>query len=472
MANHIIIAKFKIIFRLYQQGVIKVRAIARELYTSRNTVKIYVSQIRHITALHPEQTSNVDFYITKIFHPKKPIRSLHLLDLFPSIYFNIDNGNSNRIKEWQNYKSAFPEGYNYSQFNHHFIKWCADNGKRINPNKCFNLRLTEEEKHMLNKWRKAADKRKWEKAVIISEAIAQKIERTPEKVRDWIRVFKEDGLKGFVKKPRKQNEAVILQVQEKKANLIKLIHETPKLHDINRTSWSIKTLAEAYKKTYGTSISISSISEYIRAEGYSFKKARETLTSPDPLFREKLKYITDILSNLSLKEKFFSIDEYGPFAVKIKGGRTLVKKGEEKTYPQLQKSKGCIICTAALELSTNQVIHFYSTQKNTGEMIKLLFVLLERYKGEDKIYFSWDAASWHASKKLYQVVKEVNSDEYRKGHQSPLVELAPLPVSAQFLNIIESVFSGLAKAVIHSSDYQSVGECKAAIDRHFKERKE
>lgn len=51
----------------------------------------------------------------------------------------------------------------------------------------------------------------------------------------------------------------------------------------------------------------------------------------------------------------------------------------------MQKSKGRLICTAALELSTNQVTPFYSEKKNTEEMIKLLKVLLVQYKGQDKI---------------------------------------------------------------------------------------
>jgi hypothetical protein len=59
-----------------------------------------------------------------------------------------------------------------------------------------------------------------------------------------------------------------------------------------------------------------------------------------------------------------------------------------------------LILTAALELSTNQVTHFYSEKKDTAEMIKLHEVLLEKYAGVAKIYFSWDAASWHASKAL------------------------------------------------------------------------
>jgi hypothetical protein len=128
--------------------------------------------------------------------------------------------------------------------------------------------------------------------------------------------------------------------------------------------------------------------------------------------------------------------------------------------------------TAALELSTNQVTHFYSNNKNTTEMITLMNLLVEKYSDQECIYFSWDAASWHASKELQKWVDEVNSKESRKKIESPIVKLAPLPTCAQFLNVIESVFSGMARAIIHNSDYGSVTECKAAIDRHFMERNE
>ena len=46
----------------------------------------------------------------------------------------------------------------------------------------------------------------------------------------------------------------------------------------------------------------------------------------------------------------------------------------------------------------------------------------------------------------------------------------PLPASAQFLNVIESVFSGMARAIIHSSDYASVSAATEAIDRYFHDR--
>jgi hypothetical protein len=92
---------------------------------------------------------------------------------------------------------------------------------------------------------------------------------------------------------------------------MKLLHESPSLHDINRSSWSLKSITEAYKKYYGESISMSTVSTYIRLKGYSFKRAKVVLTSPDPDYREKLNNIKRILSKLKPNEKLFSIDEYG-----------------------------------------------------------------------------------------------------------------------------------------------------------------
>ena len=169
-------------------------------------------------------------------------------------------------------------------------------------------------------------------------------------------------------------------------------------------------------------------------------------------------------------KSFFSIDEYGPFAIKIQGGKSLVPAGTYKSVPQWQKNKGSLILTAALELSTNQITHFYSEKKNTEEMIKLLNVLLKKYSEEKTIYFSWDAASWHASKDLNKAVDKINSPEYRKTHKCPEIVLATLPTCAQFLNVIESVFSGMARAIIHNSNYQSVDECKEAINKYYEER--
>ncbi|MCG2739078.1 MAG: IS630 family transposase [Syntrophaceae bacterium] len=286
-------------------------------------------------------------------------------------------------------------------------------------------------------------------------------------VRSYVRQFKSGGTKELFDFSRKETK--IYEEQEYRDKVFYILHSPPSCFDFNRTTWRMEDLHKTMA-TEGFALSKPNIRKIIKKEGYRFLKARKVLTSNDPLYRDKLKEITAILSNLKPKEKFFSIDEFGPLAIKMHGGRSWTPPGNHKIIPQWQTSKGSLIVTAALELSTNQVTHFYSPKKNTDEMIKLLEILLKQYKDEERIFFSWDAASWHASKKIYMKVDEVNGDSYREIHKTPIVTLAPLPSCAQFLNVIESIFSGMAKAIIHNSNYVSVEECMIAVDRYFSER--
>jgi transposase len=252
-----------------------------------------------------------------------------------------------------------------------------------------------------------------------------------------------------------------------RAAVFKMLHEPPAEHGINRTSWTLALLCKTLKEN-GTPVGISVVAKMIKGAGYKWRKAKVVLTSNDPTYMEKLARIRFILSNLQPDEVFFSIDEFGPFAVKMKPGRTLAPPGFQPTVPQWQKSRGCLIMTAALELSSNQVTHFYSAKKNTDEMIRMMETLIIEYSGRRKLYLSWDAASWHISKKLFSRIDAHNATATNDG--GPLVETAPLPAGAQFLNVIESVFSGMARAIIHNSDYKSVDSAKAAIDRYFEDR--
>jgi transposase len=255
-----------------------------------------------------------------------------------------------------------------------------------------------------------------------------------------------------------------------KSAIFSILHSPPSEHGINRTSWKIDDLKKCLLLSKDISISKAVIRRVIRSAGFKWRRARTVLTSPDPEYKQKLAEIQSILARLGPEERFFSIDEFGPFAIKRRGGRKLVSPEENHYVEQRQISKGSLIITGALELSHNKITHFYSPKKNTKEMIKLLELLLAEYKSCKRIFLSWDAAAWHVSKALYQRVDEINSNEYQQGQETPKVVLAPLPKSAQFLNVIESVFSGMARAIIHNSDYESKEAAMKAVDRYFEER--
>jgi DDE superfamily endonuclease len=248
-----------------------------------------------------------------------------------------------------------------------------------------------------------------------------------------------------------------------------LLHSPPSTFGINRTTWKMDDMQDILR-TQGHSLSRHLIRTFIEEAGYRWRKARVVLTSKDPHYQTKVDTIVKILTELKDDEAFFSIDEFGPFAVKKRGGRKRVGPEETYTVPQWEKSKGCLIISAALELSRNQITYFYSNKKNTQEMIKMMNLLRTQYRNCKTIYLSWDAASWHISKDLFEHIEQRNNEGLAEGY--PVVKTAPLPAGAQFLNVIESVFSGMARGIIHNSDYCSVEAAKGAIDRYYAERNE
>jgi transposase len=192
-------------------------------------------------------------------------------------------------------------------------------------------------------------------------------------VRTYLRAYHGKGIGPFLtdqrSKPHKHENPEYVE------KVFSILHSPPSLYGLNRTSWTQDQIWRMMKDS-GMPIGQSGIKKIIDKSGFKYQKARIVLTSHDPRYKEKVGEIKNVLANLGPREKFFSIDEFGPFAVKLQGGRSLVPAGTTRIVPQWQKSKGSVIITAALELSTNQITHFYSKKKNTLEMIRLLDLLL------------------------------------------------------------------------------------------------
>ena len=296
------------------------------------------------------------------------------------------------------------------------------------------------------------------------KAIAKHLGIAPNTVRRSRLLYEQGGVEALT---HQKARARIADDEGYRDELFKLLHEPPSQSGFNRTSWRIPDLVEVMgRRGFPTGRAV--LREAIAKSGFRWRAARVVLTSSDPHYQEKLDRVQAALSNLKKNERFFSIDEYGPFSVKAIPGHALTPPGELPTVPQWQKSRGGLIVTAALELSKNQVTHFYSSAKNTAEMVKLIDRLLVDYAANKTFYLSWDAASWHDSKKLKKYVEKHNSEVLN----GPRLELVPLPACSQFLNVIESVFSGMSRAIIHNSNYASLNDAKDAIDRYFAGRNE
>jgi hypothetical protein len=176
----------------------------------------------------------------------------------------------------------------------------------------------------------------------------------------WRNIFLKEGYRVLMKPVSRKNKR--FQDEQITAVVFKTLHEPPQLHGFHRTNWRQIDLYAALKNV-GVPVSIWTIRRVIRARSYQWRKAKIVLTSNDPEYRSKLAKIKQILSGLTDDECFFSIDEYGPFNIRLMPGKKLCAPDEFPSVPQWQKRRGTIILTGALEIQTNQITHFYSEAK-------------------------------------------------------------------------------------------------------------
>ncbi len=139
-------------------------------------------------------------------------------------------------------------------------------------------------------------------------------------IYEYIRRYKIGGAKRLLN--RKTTAKKKFEIPLYSEEIFSIIHSPPSSYGFNRTTWKLDDIKKVMAEKNLT-ISRGYISKIINNAGYKITKARKRLTSNDPEYREKLENIQNILSKLGSKEKFFSIDEFGPFGIKIYGGRSI-----------------------------------------------------------------------------------------------------------------------------------------------------
>jgi len=476
---HITKEKKDAIRQYYINGQLCIPNIAEQLGLGKATVRYHLNKLRTLALLEPEKLPDSTYFLGKegVTRPSAMYRELERL--LPRLIAREKGPVIVAANIYRGYHALSPGGYSAPRFYYLFKRWfdkhCAAlSAKRLTE------KYTPAELATLKRWRNANDHRLWQVAVMLMTVytyhslndLADRIGCTRKTLRTWRRAYETGGLEA-VSRPgdkRPLTEEKQNAIEKKMDELVHLVRQSPKTYGIGSTSWKIADLAYVFGKLHGSSISYSQVSIYLKKRGIRYRRSREVLVSNDPQFGEKFSKLQNTLKNLGPKERFFSIDEYGPKAVRPRGGYLLAAKGEIPVYQKVDRSRGWFICTCALELSTNQLTWFYSRKKDTGEMIKLIDVLTEEYQHQERLYLSWDAASWHDSHQLKDYLEEINEPGYRAKLKTPEIIIVPLPAKAPHLNVIESVFSGMAKSVIHNSDYDTVGDCTAAIDRYFNRR--
>jgi transposase len=285
--------------------------------------------------------------------------------------------------------------------------------------------------------------------------------------RHYFKVYMEAGAAGlFSGRPRLGKPA---KDAEKTNRILELLHCRPDSIGFSRMNWTQRDLTQAYEARHHETISRSTLARLIKKAGYGWRKARRVLTSPDPNYQEKIERLVMTLRSLKASEMFSFIDEWGPVQVRKRSGRAYRDKDSVPRIPRHQVSRGTVSLVAALSATTNQTTWIFVASKDTRSIMDLLEILFNQYHGKSKLYVTWDAVAWHNSAILTEWLDDFN-EENKREPAGPMIELVPLPTSAQFLNVIEGVLNGMTRAVIHNSDYKCTEDMKLAISRHFNQR--
>lgn len=331
--------------------------------------------------------------------------------------------------------------------------------------------LSDEETKLLNRYKASLHKKYSKKATGILMAsegrtLVETMDATHVSkgtIYRWLRNFRKDrmeSIKVHVHAPVKEREKA-----ERQTRVIDIVHKMPSLYGINRTTWTYRAIAEAYQKEYGDPISVDKVKGVIYNTDYTWRRARNVLTSPDPDYKAKVERLLDTLQGLKEGERFFFIDEVGPYRVKKYAGRVLMPKDQTPEVPEYQKSRGKIQFVAALEAVTNQMLWTFTPDKGAVSMVGLFEKIVQNYADCPAAFFTWDAITVHSSKVITEWIAAHN-----KAAKGPHIEVVPLPSKSQFLNVIEAVFGGMKRAVICNSDYPTAHDMQEAIARHFEER--
>jgi transposase len=172
----------------------------------------------------------------------------------------------------------------------------------------------------------------------MAASVAREFRVSTKTVFKWIARFCAEGSIGLDDRSSRPHRIARRHLQpgnELSDAVFALLHTPPRNSGFNRTTWRLADLHSALQ-TQGVLTTRNNLSAVIKQAGYQWKKARITLTSSDPLYREKVDAIKKVLSELKDDEAFFSIDEFGPFAVKMRGGKALQPPGEVRQVPQWQ----------------------------------------------------------------------------------------------------------------------------------------
>ena len=154
--------------------------------------------------------------------------------------------------------------------------------------------LTEMEREQLAAWQRSDQRVKFVRARIVvlaetapsAEAVARTVGVHVQTARDVVRTFRARGLAGLEPKPRPGLPRRFGEAATEA--LIALLHEPPAEHGGDDGRWTLEGAARALAPRLGVeAVSRETVRLLLHRRKYSWQRAKEWITSPDPQYARK-----------------------------------------------------------------------------------------------------------------------------------------------------------------------------------------
>lgn len=267
-----------------------------------------------------------------------------------------------------------------------------------------------------------------------------------ETVKEWIKRYQTEGLTGLlVRKGRGRHPAFFhsgLKAEEAQSLIEEMLHRSPLLSGLDRTCWWLKGLQQVVKWMH--KLSLSAICQILKRFKLCYKRGRQHVHSPDPLYNEKVALI-EYLRTQALQSAgqivFLYEDEHTAYLRPLVG-RTYRKVGEPG-----EKATGAaselLRLAGVLDVATGWVVVRRRDCFNVKEMYRFFYHVEQHYPDAERIYMALDNWPVHFHPYVQEHLERIGSK----------IRLLPLPTYAPWTNPIEKFWLKLNRELMKQHPY-------------------
>lgn len=301
---------------------------------------------------------------------------------------------------------------------------------------------------------------KWRRALVVLASaggnevavIARMVQTSPDRVREMIHRFNEQGMKSLDPawaggRPRRitttERELIVSSAKARPTSLGQPF-----------TRWSIRKLCRYLATRHKLVVSRERLRQILAEEEITFQATKTWKESPDPAKEEKLARIEEVLENH--RDRTFAFDEFGPLAIKPEGGHAWAVRGRpQRLRANYHKPHGTRQFFAWYSVGDDRLDGRIERRKGAAPTLRALQAIRRLRPDGEMIYVILDNLNHHKGRDLRRWCAENN------------VELCFTPTYASWANPIEAHFGPLREFVIANSDYPDHPALTKAIRRYL-----